>query len=144
MSFIRIIYKLLIPHKIAFSLEDIPKALKFLNDIVEGRYVDKIEKHEMEKSRILAKYIEERAELMPIVQTALNKKGSGEAREALLQHRVLVHALFYNKTHILGELSRIIDELEYTTRVEEETNNTMTRIAPQPQYKTKVNYHPTK
>ncbi len=131
MTFARILYKLLIPQKISISLEDIPKAMRFISDLSEGKYIEVIEKQEMHKFTLLAKYIDEHAELLPLVQTAINnKKGGAEVREALLQHRALVHSLFYNKNHVLGELSRIIDEMEFNVRVEEERNKTMRVISP--------------
>lgn len=123
MSFTRILYKLLVPEKISFSLSDIPKAMRFISDITEGRYVGVIEQNEMQKFTLLAKYIDQHAELLPLVQGAISdKKGGGEVKESLLQHRVLVHSLFYNKQHVLGELSRIIDELENRVRLEEYTH----------------------
>lgn len=132
MTFARILYKLLIPQKISISLEDIPKAMKFISDLSEGKYIEIVEKHEIEKFTTLAKYIDEHAELLPLVQDIINnKKGGAEVREALLQHRILVHALFYNKNHVLGELSRIIDELEFHVRVEEERKKTMRVISAQ-------------
>ena len=132
MTFARILYRILIPQKISISLEDIPKALKFISDLSEGKYLEVIEKHELEKFATLAKYIDQHAELLPLVQTAINnKKGGTEIKEALMQHRLLVHSLFYNKNHVLGELSRIIDELEFNVRVEEERRKTMRVISPQ-------------
>lgn len=135
MSFTRILYKLFIPEKISFSLSDIPKAMRFISDITEGRYIDVIEENEMQKFTSLAKYINQHAELLSLVQDAINnKKKGGEVKESLLQHRVLVHSLFYNKQHILGELSRIIDELEFNVRVEEEKRKTMRVISPQTEH----------
>ncbi len=132
MSFTKIIYKALKSPKLTFNPLDLLNPnldLRiFLSELSDGRYVDAIERHEMEKFNTLAKYINEHAELLPIVQTALNKEKNGEVRASLLQHRLLVHALFYNKTHILGELSRIIDELENNVKIQEELNKTMRRI----------------
>lgn len=129
MSFTRILYKLLIPEKISFSLSDIPKAMRFISDITEGRYVGVIEQNEMQKFTLLAKYIDQHAELLPLVQDAINdKKKGGEVKEALLQHRVLVHSLFYNKQHVLGELSRIIDELENQARLEEYSHQQVYKV----------------
>jgi len=131
MTFARILYKILIPQKISISLEDIPKAMRFISDLSEGKYIEVIEKQEMQKFTLLANYIDQHAELLPLVQTAINnKKGGVEVKEALLQHRILVHSLFYNKNHVLGELSRIIDELEFHVRVEEERKKTMRVISP--------------
>jgi len=130
MTFSRILYKLLVPQKISFSLEDIPKAMKFINNLSEGKYIEIIEKQELDKSTLLANYIDQHAELLPLVQTAINNKKGGTIKDAMMQHRLLVHSLFYNKNHVLGELSRIIDELEFNVRVEEERRKTMRVISP--------------
>ena len=94
--------------------------MRFITDITEGRYLDTIEKSELEKSAQIAKCIDIKMELLPLIQTMINDKKKGsEIKESLLQHRLLVHSLFYSKNHVLGELSRIIDELEYQTRIQE-------------------------
>lgn len=119
MSFARIIFKILVPEKITFSLSDIPKALNFITDLTEGKYVSRIEKHEFEKSKILAKRINSGAELLPLMQAVLSSEKGGELRETLFGHRELIHSLYNNKAHVLGELSRIIVELEIQVKVQE-------------------------
>lgn len=120
MSFTRLIYNLLLPHKIEFSLSDIPKAMRFLSDLTEGKYLSTIEKHEIEKFLMLAKYIDERKELLPHVVALMNSKKGDEIKESLLQHRVLIHCMFYNKPHVMGQLSKIIDELEVQVCIQEQ------------------------
>ncbi len=119
MSFTRLIYKLLVPEKITISLSDVPKALKFITDLTDGKYVSRIEKQEFEKFKILAKYINNRAELLPLMQVALGSDKGEEIRETLLEHRELIHSLYNNKVHVLGELSKIIVELEIQVKVQE-------------------------
>lgn len=133
MSFTRIIYKLLLPSKITFTLADIPKIFDFLKDLNDGKIVDGVEKAEFEKFGILAKAIDQHAELLPLVQELLrDRKKGAEVKEALLQNSYLVHSLFYSKQHVLGELSKIIDELEYHVRIEEEKKKTLRRVLSQP------------
>lgn len=136
MSFTRILYKLLKSPKLTFNPLDLfnPNSdlRVFLNELSDGRYVNAIERHEIQKFAVLAKYIDEHAELLPLVQDEINDiKGGTEIKDALMQHRLLVHSLFYNKNHVLGELSGIIDELEFNVRVEEERRKTMRVISPQ-------------
>lgn len=119
MSFARLIFKILVPEKITFSISDIPKALKFITDLTEGKYVSQVEKHEFEKSTILAKRINSLAELLPPLQAAMNSEKGEEIRETLFEHRELVHSLYNNKAHVLGELSRIIVELEIQVKLQE-------------------------
>lgn len=120
MSFIRIIYNLLLPHKIAFSLSDIPKVMRFITDLTEGKYLETIEKHELEKFLILAKYIDEHRELLPHVVALMNSKKGDEIKESLFQHRVLIHSMFYNKAHVLGQISKILDEFEVQVCIQEQ------------------------
>lgn len=119
MSFIRIIYRLFLPHKITITLADIPKYLNFFRDLTDGKYLDVIEKHELQKSLLLAKAIDEKSELLPHVNKLIDGERGHEIRESLIEHRVLVHTLFYNKTHVLSQLSKIIDELEVQVRMQE-------------------------
>lgn len=119
MSFSRLIFKILVPEKITFSLNDIPKALKFITELTEGKYVSKIEKHEFDKSKILAKKINSRAELLSLLQAVMSSDKGEEIRETLFEHRELIHSLYNNKTHVLGELSKIIVELEIQVKLQE-------------------------
>lgn len=119
MSCARLIFKILVPEKITFSIGDIPKALNFITDLTDGKYVGKIEQHEFEKSKILAKKINSLAELLPLLQAVINSEKGEEIRETLFEHRELIHSLYDNKTHVLGELSRIIVELEIQVKVQE-------------------------
>lgn len=137
MSFTRTIYNLLLPHKIEFSLSDIPKAMRFLSDLTEGKYLETIEKHEIEKFLMLAKHIDERKELLPHVIALLNSKKGEEIKESLLLHRVLIHSMFYNKAHVLGQLSKIIDELEVQVCIQEQAKHQGYKriIAPEVQVK---------
>ena len=134
MSFAKILYRLLIPEKIVISLADIPKIIDFARDVSEGKYLTTIEKHEFEKFQTLAQRIEEKADLLPIVNQLLDGKKGNEIKEALLQHRTLVHSLYYNKDHVIRQLSKIIDELEIQVMMEEKATNTGYKVV-QPQAK---------
>ncbi len=120
MSFTRIIYNLLLPHKIAFSLSDIPKVMRFITDLTEGKYLVTIEKHEFEKFLILSRYIDEHRELLPHLVALLNSQKGDEIKGALLEHRVLIHSMFYNKAHVMAQLSKIIDEFEVQVCIQEQ------------------------
>ena len=133
MSFAKILYRLLIPEKIVISLADIPKIIDFARDVSEGKYLTTIEKHEFEKFQMLAQRIEEKADLLPIVNQLLDGKKGNEIKEALLQHRTLIHSLYYNKEHVLGQLSKIINELEIQVMMEEKATKSGYKIVPQPQ-----------
>ncbi len=126
MSFTRILYKLLKSPKLTFNPLDLLNPNSdlrvFLNELSDGRYVDAIERHEIQKFAALAKCIDQHVELLPLVQDAINDKKNDDIKVALLQHRVLIHSLFYNKSFVLGELSRIIDELENQTKMQEYTH----------------------
>lgn len=137
MSFTRLIYNLLMPHKIAFSLSDIPKVMRFITDLTEGKYLETIEKHEFEKFLILARYIDEHKELLPHVVGLMNSQKGDEIKESLLQHRVLIHSMFYNKAHVQGQISKIIDELEVQVCIQEQAKQQGYRriVAPEVQVK---------
>lgn len=128
MSFTKILYKLIIPDKITISLSDLPKIINFARDLSEGKYLVTIEKHEFEKFQILAQRINEKADLLPYITQLLEGTKEIEIKEALLQHRTLVHALYYNKEHVLGQLSKIIDELEIQVMMEEKATKTGYKI----------------
>jgi len=119
MSFIRIIYNLLLPHKIAFTLADLPKIMSLMHDLSEGKYVEQIERHEFEKFNTLAKRIDDRAELLPLFKEMISGKKGKDIREALFQHRVLVHSLYFGQKHVIEELIKIINEMEMQVRIME-------------------------
>ncbi len=134
MSFTKILYKLIIPDKITISLSDLPKIINFARDLSEGKYLITIEKHEFEKFQILSQRINEKADLLPYINQLLDGIKGSEIKEALLQHRTLVHSLYYNKKHVLGQLDKIIDELEIQVMMEEKATNTGYKVV-QPQAK---------
>jgi hypothetical protein len=136
MSFIRFIYNTFFKKFLekSISLNEIFKIIEILNDIRSGSYIDKYERSELEGSQELAKHIDNGEELLPYIKDIINdKKRGAEIRQALLEHRVLVHSLFYNKQHVLDQLSSIFDELECQVRIEEERSNgkSMRVISPQ-------------
>lgn len=119
MSFIRIIYNLLLPHKIAFTLADLPKIMNLMHDLSEGKYVEQIERHEFEKFDILAKRIDDQVELLPLFKEIISGKKGKDIKDALFQHRVLVHSLYYNQQHVISQLIKIINEMEMQVRMME-------------------------
>lgn len=120
MSFARIIYKILLPTKITVTFADIPKVLDIIKDITDGKIVDDVEKHEFKKFQALADNIDAKVDLQPMLRELLNDRTKGkDIQEALLQHRTLIHALFYNKAHVMNQMSKIIDELEVQVRIQE-------------------------
>ena len=133
MSFTRILYRLIIPEKITISLSDIPKIIDFARDLSEGKYLNTIEKHEFEKFQTLAQRIEEKVDLLPLVNQLLEGKKGSEIKESLMQHRTLVHSLYYNKKHVLGQLDKIIDELELQVMMEEKATKSGYKVVSEPQ-----------
>jgi hypothetical protein len=134
MSFTKILYALIIPKEIKINpFTDIPRIIDFVGDLTGGKYLSVIEKHEFEKFQMLAQRINERADLLPMLNQLLDGKKGSEIKEALLQHRVLVHSLYYNKTHVLEQLSKIIDELEIQVMMEERVTKSGYKIVKEPQ-----------
>jgi hypothetical protein len=134
MSFTKILYELIIPKQITINpFTDLPKIIDFAKDLTGGKYLSIIEKHELEKFQTLAQRIEEKADLLPLVNQLLEGKKGGEIKESLLQHRTLVHSLYYNKEHVLKQLDKIIDELERQVMMEEKWTKSGYKIVPQPQ-----------
>lgn len=133
MSFTKILYRLIIPEKITVSLADIPKIIDFVRDLSEGKYLTTIEKHEFEKFQTLSQRIDEKVDLLPMVNQLLEGKKGSEIKESLLQHRALVHSLYYNKEHVMGQLLKIIDELEIQVMMEEKATKSGYKVVSQPQ-----------
>jgi len=101
----------------------------FVNDIKSGKVVDTYEATEIRWSEELAQHINNQDQLVPSVLSLINDKKKGqEIRKTLLEHRLLIHAMFYQKAHLLTQLSKIIDELENTVKIEEERNKGCMRI----------------
>jgi hypothetical protein len=120
MSFTKILYELIIPKEIKINpFVDIPRAIDFIRDLTGRKFLTVIEKHEFEKFQMLAQRIEEKTELLPLINQLLDSEKGGEIKESLLQHRTLVHSLYYNKEHVLGQVDKIIDELERQVIMEE-------------------------
>ena len=128
MSFAKILYRLIIPEKIVISLADIPKIIDFARDVSEGKYLTTIEKYEFEKFQMLAQNINEKVELLPLVNQLLDGKKGSEIKESLMQHRILVHSLYYNKNHVMEQLNKIIDELELQVMMEEKATKSGYKI----------------
>lgn len=135
MSFIRYIYNTFFRKLIdkSWTLNDALHLLELIKDIKNGIYVDKYEQKELEGSQLLAYQIDNRSELLPKLRDILNSRRGGEIKESLFQHRVLIHSLFWNKPHVLSELSRIIDELEFQVRKWEEEKKQGYKIIEAPQ-----------
>ncbi len=135
MSFIRYIYNTFFKKLIdkSWTLNDALHLLELIKDIKNGIYVDKYEQKELEGSQWLAHQIDNRSELLPELRDLLNSRRGGEIKESLFQHRALVHSIFFNKPHVLGELSKIIDELEYQVRAQESEKNQGYKIIEAPQ-----------
>ena len=138
MSFIRYIYNTFFKKLIdkSWTLNDALHLLELIKDIKNGIYVDKYEQKELEGSQWLAYQIDNRSELLPELRALLDsgRRGrSDEIKESLFQHRALVHSLFFNKPHVLCELSKIIDELEYQVRKQEDEKKQGYKIIDAPQ-----------
>jgi hypothetical protein len=134
MSFIRFLYNAFFKKFLdkSFTLNDFYSLLAFINDIKGGKVIDKYEAVELDGSQQLAAHICNGVELVPLIVDLLNDKKKGkEIKQSLLQHRVLVHSMFYNESHVLNQISQIIHELESTVRIEEERQGCMKVISPQ-------------
>lgn len=120
MSFIRYIYNTFFKKLIdkSWTLNDALHLMELIKDFKNGIYVEKYEKKELIGSQWLAHQIDNRSELLPELRELLDsRRGRGnEIKESLFQHRALVHSLFFNKPHVLSELSKIVDELEFQVR----------------------------
>jgi len=131
MSFIRFIYNIFFRKFLdkSFTLNDFYTLMGFVNDIKSGKVVDTYEATEIRWSEELAQHINTQDQLVPSVLSLINDKKKGpEIRKTLLEHRLLIHAMFYLKTHLLTQMSKIIDELENTVKIEEERNKGCMRI----------------
>lgn len=137
MSFIRYIYNSFFKKLIdkSWTLNDALHLLELIKDIKNGIYVDKYEQKELEGSQRLAHLIDNRSELLPELRDLLNSKRrrGDEIKESLFQHRALVHSLFFNQTHVLSELSKIIIELEFQVRKWEDEKKQGYKIIDAPQ-----------
>jgi flagellin-specific chaperone FliS len=134
MSFTKILYELIIPKEITINpFTDIPKAIDFIRDLTGRKFLTVIEKHEFEKFQMLAQRIEEKADLLPMLNQLLDGKKGGEIKESLLQHRTLVHSLYYNKKHVLDQVDKIIDELERQVMMEEKWTKSGYKVVKEPQ-----------
>lgn len=87
----------------------------------------------MEGSQWLAHQIDNRSELLSELKDLLNSRRGSEIKESLFQHRVLVHSLFFNKSHVLSELSKIVDELEFQVRKWEDEKKQGYKVIAAPQ-----------
>jgi|GEM_PF-3581479 hypothetical protein len=136
MSFTKLIYKILNPQKISISLGDLLNAespvRKFLSGILSGEYITQIEKQEIEKSQMLAEFIDHGVELNPVVKAALEGKDGEEIKQALLKHRNLVHSLYYNKPFVLKQVSLLIDALELEVATQERLQGTGYKVINSP------------
>ncbi len=134
MSFTNILYNLIIPKEIKINpFTDIPRIIDFFGDLTGGKYLSVIEKHEFEKFQMLSQRIEEKVDLLPLVNQLLEGKKGNEIKESLMQHRTLVHSLYYNKKHVLGQLDKIIDELELQVMMEEKATKSGYKVVSESQ-----------
>jgi hypothetical protein len=123
MSFTKILFNMLVPRKITITLADIPTWIQIATDISNGKYAEVVEAKEFAKAGKLAQHIDQHVELLPLLIDLLKDKKHGrEVKDALLEHRVLVHALFYNKQYVIKQLSNLIDELENQVLLQEFTH----------------------
>jgi len=135
MSFIRYIYNTFFKKLIdkSWTLNDALHILELIKDIKNGIYVDKYEEKELEGSQWLAHQIDNKSELLPELRDLLNSRRGNEIKESMFQHRALVHSLFFNKPHVLSELSKIIDELEFQVRKQEDEKKLGYKVIEAPQ-----------
>lgn len=137
MSFIRFIYNTFFRKFLdrSFTLNDFYSIVGFINDIKSGKVVDSYEAAELRGSQELAGHIDNKDDLLPSIINLINdKKRGSEVKQSLLEHRFLIHTMFYNEGYMLNQLSKIIHELENTVKLEEERRGSLKVITPQTGY----------